>query len=205
MVIHDGYLAPVFSMLSEIHNANFIGFWLKEFVRLGGSIPNEFVVDMSKALLNAAVNAFTSHLNLKSYIGALFSKCSDNTNKAPECFIRIDIAHLMKAVADCKHFVNKKPRVRETYLRCIGLIVQQKDLNEIRKIIYSMLVMAYSETEGIYKTIHISIRKIKQKFLVYTLYAIHATATKKHCTLRKQIGRFYFSFRFMLFVSTLFW
>lgn len=149
MMISDGYLAPVFSMLSEVHNANFIGFWLKEFLRLGGSIPNKFVVDMSKALLNAAVNAFTSHLNLKSYISALFSKCLDNRKLTPECFIRIDIAHLMKAVASCKHFVTKKPKVRETYIRCIGLIVQEKDLNVARNIIFSMLVMAYSETEGI--------------------------------------------------------
>lgn len=114
MVISDGYLAPIFSMLSEVHNANFIGFWLKEFIRLGGSIPNEFVADMSMALLNAAVNAFTSHLNLKSYMNALFSLNFDNNKSTPECFIRIDVAHLIKAVASCKHFVNKKAKVRET-------------------------------------------------------------------------------------------
>lgn len=119
-MISDGYLAPVFSMLSEIHNANFIGFWLKEFLRLGDSIPNEFVVDMSKALLNAAVNAFTSHLNLKCYINALFSKCSDNTTKlTAECFIRIDIAHLMKAVATCKHFCNQHIPSMANDLNCI--------------------------------------------------------------------------------------
>lgn len=135
-------------MLSEVHNANFIAFYLKEFLRLGGSIPNEFVADMSMALLNAAVNAFTSFLNLKSYIHALFSKCIDNTKQILEFFIRIDIAHLMKAIATCKHFLNKKPIVRETYMRCMGLIVQERDLSEVRKIIYFVLVLAYSEKEG---------------------------------------------------------
>lgn len=148
MTIYDGYLAPIFSMLSEIHNANFIGFWLKEFIRLGGSVPNEFCVDMSKALLNAAVNAFTSYLHLKSYINALFQKNFDNTKPTPECFIRIDVAHLIKAVATCKHFANTKSKVRECYIRCIGLILKETDLNEVRRIIFSVLVMAYSETEG---------------------------------------------------------
>lgn len=149
MTIYDGYLAPVFSMLSEIHNANFIGFWLKEFIRLGGSIPNEFVVDMSKALLNAAVNSFTSYLNLKSYIKVLFSKNFDDTTPTPECFIRIDVAHLIKAVSNNKHFADKKPKVREMYIRCIGLILQETDLMEVRKIIFSVLVMTYSATEGL--------------------------------------------------------
>lgn len=148
MMIYDGYLAPIFSMLSEVHNANFICFWLKEYIRLGGSVPDEFVVDMSMALLNAAVAAFTSHLNLKSYINALFVLNFDITKPVPELFIRIDIAHLLKAVAGCKHFANKKPKVRETYLRCVGLLLNATDINEARKIIFSVLVMAYSETEG---------------------------------------------------------
>lgn len=154
MMISDGYLAPVFSMLSEVHNANFIGFWLKEFVRLGGSIPNEFVVDMSKALLNAAVTAFTSYLNLKAYINALFVLNFNDKKPIPEMYLRIDIAHLLKAVSDCKHFVNKKPKVRETYMRCMGLLLKETNINEARNIIFSVLVMAYSETEGMFEISH---------------------------------------------------
>lgn len=148
IVISDGYLAPIFSMLSEIHNANFIGFWMKEFIRLGGTIPNEFTVDMSLALLNAAATAFTAHMNLKSYINELFNLNFGKTSLKSECFIRIDIAHLIKAVASCKHFANKRPKVRETYLRCIGLLIKETDIEEARKIIHSVLIMAYSVTEG---------------------------------------------------------
>lgn len=148
-MISDGYLAPVFSMLSEVHNANWICFWLKEFLRLGGSTPNEFVIDMSLALLNAATTAFTSHLNLKSYINALFAMNFDTTLTKPETYIRIDIAHLLKAVASCPHFVNKKPKVREMYLRCVGLIIKETNLEELETIIFAVLVMAYSETEGL--------------------------------------------------------
>lgn len=143
-------LVPIFSMLSEVHNMNFISHWLKEFIRLGGSVPNEFCSDMSLALLNAAVDAFTSLKNLTCYINLLFSLNFDATKIAPECFIRIDIAHLMKCVANCKEFASKKPKVRETYIRCIGLLIKETNLDEVRKIMLSVLIMAYSSTEGIY-------------------------------------------------------
>lgn len=117
--------------------------------RLGGSIPNEFAADMSMALLNAAVTAFTSHSNLKSYINALFIKQFVGSTLIPDSFIRIDVAHLLKAVASCKHFVNKKPKVRETYIRCVALLVKETDIHEARRIIFSVLIMAKSETEGI--------------------------------------------------------
>lgn len=104
---------------------------------------------MSTALLNAAVIAFTSHLNLKSYINALFALNSGSRPLAlPECFIRIDIAHFLKAITSCVHFANKKAKVRDMYVRCVALLLKETEIIEARKIIYSILVMAYSETEG---------------------------------------------------------
>lgn len=157
MVIADGYLAPIFSMLSEIRNGNFISYFLREFIRLGGSVPDEFVVDMSTALLSAAVIAFTSHLNLKSYMNAVFALNfkSSPPLALPECYIRIDIAHFLKAIASCVHFANKKARVREMYVRCVALLLKETEIIEARKIIRSILIMAYSETEG------------KQKYVLY--------------------------------------
>lgn len=72
MMISDGYLPPVLSMLSEMHNVDFIGFWLKKFIRLGARIPNECVVDM---------------LNLKAYINALFALNFDDKKPIPELYI----------------------------------------------------------------------------------------------------------------------
>lgn len=148
LVISDGYLVPVFTMLTEIHNANFIAFWIKEFLRLGGSIPNEFCVDMSKALLNASVCALTSFSSLTDYINALFGLNFHPQNSVPACFIRIDIAHLLKNVATSKHFINSKSKVRETYTRCVGLILKETEFQKIHDIIFSVLIMAYSSTEG---------------------------------------------------------
>lgn len=149
IVIYDGFLVPIFNMLTEIHNANFITFWLKEFLRLGGSVPDEYCVDMSLALLNAGVNAFTVYSNLVDYVNAVFALNFDNTAPAPACFIRIDIAHLMKNVAKFKDFPKEKPKIKETYLYCMGLLLKETNIDEVRKLILSVLVMAYSSTEGI--------------------------------------------------------
>lgn len=115
----DGYQAPVFSMLSEKHDANFIHFWLTEWLRLGGSVPKEFTSDMSLALLNAAARAFGKHSSLDAYIDTLF-KCilstDDTTNVAPDCFIRIDFNHLMKNVTSSKAFTNVRPKVKEFFV-----------------------------------------------------------------------------------------
>lgn len=142
-------LVPIFTMLSEIHNANFISFWLKEFVRLGGSVPNEFCVDMSLALSNAAVNAFKSYKSLSEYVNLLFNMNFDSEKPKPDVQLSFDIAHVMAHVAKCKELVNVKAKVRETYIRCVGLLIKETDINEARKIILSVLIMAYSSTEGI--------------------------------------------------------
>lgn len=143
-----GDLVPVFSMLSEIHNANWITFWMKEFLRLGGSIPKEFCVDMSLALLNAGVCAFTEYLELQNYVNAVFKLNFDPTQPKPSVFIRIDIAHLLKCIAKLKLFSDKKPKVRQTFMRCIGLLLKETDIDETRKIILHIFIMAYSATEG---------------------------------------------------------
>lgn len=59
LVIADGFLCPIWTMLSEINNANFITFWLNKWLRLGGKVPNEYCCGMSLAILNAGVCAFT--------------------------------------------------------------------------------------------------------------------------------------------------
>lgn len=143
-------LVPIFSMLSECHNANFISYWLKEFVRLGGSVPNEFCIDMSLALSNAVVNAYTSHKSLTDYADYLFSLNFDSSKPKPELYLRFDIAHVLAHVAKCRELTNKKPKVREIYIRCVGLLITETNISEARRIISSVFVMAYSSTEGLW-------------------------------------------------------
>lgn len=138
-------------MVSEKHDANFIHFWLTEWLRLGGGIPREFTCDMSLALLNAGARAFGNHSSLSTYINTLFNCiCSNDelNTLAPTCFIRIDINHLMKNVASCPALSSVRPKVKEFFVRCVGELIKITDLNIARQHICDVLTVAYSQTEG---------------------------------------------------------
>lgn len=136
-------------MISDRHDANFIYFWLTEWLRLGGSIPKEFTSDMSLALLNAAARAFGNHSSLNSYVDTLF-KCSTSSdfNLAPNCFIRIDINHLIKNAASSTAFSRVRPKVKEFFVRCVAELIKIADVAMARRHICDVLTVAYSQTEG---------------------------------------------------------
>lgn len=142
-------------MLSEIHNANFITFWLTEWIRLGGIEPKEFICDMSFALLNAGVRAFAKEWTVNDYINTVFNlKNAEESGllsinvKVPKCFIRIDIAHLMKNVATSKALQNQPKKAKDFFIRCIAILVKMNSLEEAKDHIKSVLIVAYSKTEG---------------------------------------------------------
>lgn len=145
-------------MLSERHDANILTFWLREFIRLGASIPNEFIVDMSFALLNAGAIAFGNHADIEDYVDSLFHKLllqsqnvdQNNQNRLPPCHVRIDIAHLMKNVATSKAFKGCRSKVKEMFVRSVGLMVLENDLDELRAHITAVLFTALSENRGRY-------------------------------------------------------
>lgn len=100
-LIADDFEIPIYSMLSEVHTMSFLTFWFNEFMRLYNDIPDEFVCDMSKVLLNAAAKSFAGCADINDYIEWLFNlvKNSDNNGRNIKCFIRIDVAHLVKNIA----------------------------------------------------------------------------------------------------------
>lgn len=153
LVISDvGYQVPIFSMLSEKHDANMIMFFLLEWRRLGGTVPKEFTSDMSLALLNGAARAFANHPSLDSYISTLFgiisSKEPATSSAVPVTFLRIDFAHLMKNVADSEAFHDVRPKVKEFFLRCVAELVKETDFANATRHILNVLVVALSTTEG---------------------------------------------------------
>lgn len=154
IVISDGFQVSVNSLLSEDHSANFLAFWLFEFVKTHGDIPKVFVCDMSMALINAAVRAFGLHANITEYLNTLFRMCS-NENEAmqiiisrPPCFVRIDFAHLMNLIRKNKSLASSWKKVKDFYMRCVGILIQVRSLEFARAHIYSVLVVAKSKTEG---------------------------------------------------------
>lgn len=141
-------------MVSERHDANFITFWLMEWLRHGGSVPKEFTVDMSlsvdMALLNAGTRVFANFSSLRSYIDALFKFHFSSTSfVVPNSYIRIDIAHLMKNIATSKSLYRVRPKVKEFFVRCVAELVKETDFKNAEKHIRNVLIVALSKTEGL--------------------------------------------------------
>lgn len=136
-------------MISERHDANMIMFWLLEWRRQGGTVPKEFTADMSLALLNAAARALADFPSLDAYMETLFRiVSSESPPVAPIVFIRIDIAHLMKNVADSEAFRGVRPKVKEFFVRSVAELIKETDFVNARQHIRDVLLVALSKTEG---------------------------------------------------------
>lgn len=153
LVIYDSFQIAVGNMLSESNTSNSIMMWLSEWLRVGGDTPDEFVCDMSPAILNAAVRVFTGLGSIREYNEACFRLCSLQNLASKECshlgcYIRVDIAHLMKSISSWKSLQAVPSKVKEFYMRSIGLVIKSGTIEEAERYLHSMFVVAFSETEG---------------------------------------------------------
>lgn len=140
-------IVPLFQMLSEKHDANIMQYWMSEWLRSGGTIPREVVTDFSFALLNAVTRAF-NNCSLSYYIKICLKtlNCEQNTKDIlPICFIRLDIAHVIKMITRWQCFHGKAPRIKDFYMRCIGFLTTVETKSQFENILYAILIVALSE------------------------------------------------------------
>lgn len=162
MVISDGFQLSIFSALSEDQSANFISFWLAEFLKTYGRTPKVFVCDMSFALINAAVRTFAEYPSIKEYLDIIFRLINRKNNpisinlahleliKVPRCIVRIDFAHLMNHLKrnPSLNAPGTWKKVKDFYMRSVAILIQARSIDFARSQIYSTLVIALSKTEG---------------------------------------------------------
>lgn len=117
---------------------------------------------MSFALINAAVRVFGQYPSISEYLDLIFALINRKNNpislskshhsliRVPSCIVRIDFAHLMNLIR-CNKSLNSTgvwKKTREFYMRCVAILIQTKSLEFARAHIYSVLIVAYSKTEG---------------------------------------------------------
>lgn len=114
---YEGQILPLFQMASAKHDANTLGYWMREWIRSGAKAPKEVVTDYSLALLNGVAMAF-NECSLQNYVHRCFSAISA-TNSEIEILtvLRIDIAHLIKFLANWSCFTKSQPHVKDFFLR----------------------------------------------------------------------------------------
>lgn len=144
-------ILPLFQLISEKHDTNTLTYWMREWLRSGGSIPKQVVIDYSPALLNATSLAFNNS-NLKIYIEncIVFDNSSSFMRvQYPRCLIRIDIVYLIKLVARWSCFHRESLDEKDFYLRCIGLLSMCTKIEEFIHICTDVLSIASSTHEDI--------------------------------------------------------
>lgn len=135
-------------MITETHNMSFVSYFLQEFIRIVGDVPNVFNSDMSMVLLNSAARVFANFANIQEYAEALFKMHSQEDPEIPNCFIRIDRAHLIKNVASCKALQNSSKLQKEFYVRSTCILMQSESLKKTEYVLLSLLSVAKSEYLG---------------------------------------------------------
>lgn len=124
---------------------------MREWLRSGGSVPKQVVIDYSLALLNATSLAFNNS-DLKTYIEncIVFDNSSSSMRvQRPRYLIRIDIAHIIKLVARWSCFKHESLEKKDFYLRCVGLLSTCTKIDEFIQICTDVLSVTFSTYEDI--------------------------------------------------------
>lgn len=135
-------------MLSERHDNNSIYYWLIEWIRDGAPCPKQVVTDMSLALMVAVVRAFTQYNNLKNYISACFKLLKYDEEDLPTCFVRCDVAHVIKLVTTWKPLQLVDKRVKDFIIRSIAQMVLSDNLDDMKQLLQSFFCLIFGKTDG---------------------------------------------------------
>lgn len=103
-VVSNGeYQTSVTQMVSEKQDTFTIFSWLTLWMNDGVSAPQESVCDFSMALLGAITRAFCGGMTVRTYVeSCLEILIHKKSSLQLPCFVRIDIAHLIKMVCRWK-------------------------------------------------------------------------------------------------------
>lgn len=136
-------------MLSEKQDTQTIHDWLTQWLLCGVRVPNEVVCDFSTALIGALTRAFNNS-SMRDYTAKCFNILIGKIEILPQCYIRIDVAHIMiKLFCRIPYFkgiLNKK--LKTFYVSCLRLLLTSSTLNEFTEILTALLIVAKSETDG---------------------------------------------------------
>lgn len=143
----DGQTVPLCQQLSEKQDMLSIYYWMANWVNTGISPPDECVCDYSKALIGAITRSLCNRKSLHEYINTCFSYLISDKNILPECYVRIDIAHMIHMICRWKCLSVRKP-VKDFYVRSIGLLIKTQDIEDFKKILEMIIIIACAETDG---------------------------------------------------------
>lgn len=153
IVIQDsdlGIQCSVAHMLSAKHDNDSISYWLCRWRRDGAPLPKVIVTDQSLALIYAVVRVFTHLSSLQQYLDCCYIAVTENKREVlPQCYIRIDVAHILKLFSTWKPIKNSPKRVKDFYLLCLAQVITARSYSDVLVLLEYMFNVMFSETEGL--------------------------------------------------------
>jgi hypothetical protein len=94
-------------------------------------------------LLGDITRAFCMNvLTLHDYVNNCLAALDGNISGRPVCYLRIDIAHLIKLVGKWTCWKGKrKNKLREFYVRCTRLLIKSDYLFEFKSVLVDILTV----------------------------------------------------------------
>lgn len=86
------------------------------------------VYDYSKALLSAITRSFCNRKSLKEYNSMCFDFLTSKNSLLPECYARVDVAHIIHMLCRWKCLSTRKS-IKDFYVRCISLLIKSENIN----------------------------------------------------------------------------
>jgi len=138
---------PIAQQLSEKQDMLSIYYWMASWVNTV-IIPNECVCDYSKALLGAITRAFCNRKSLKEYNSMCFDFLTGEKSLLPECYVRVDVAHIIHMLCRWKCLSARKP-IKDFYVRCISLLIKSQNINMFKSALEMIIIVACANTDGV--------------------------------------------------------
>lgn len=136
-------------MISEKQEGLTILNWLGQWMKSGINPPNEAVCNFSFALLGAMSRIFCNGRSLRFYLEKCFFILQGKDIKIPQCYLRIDVAHIIKIFCRFKCLTgNNNKRLKQFYVRGFRLLLISSHIEEFKSILTSLLTIMLSETDG---------------------------------------------------------
>ncbi|KAE9529189.1 hypothetical protein AGLY_011985, partial [Aphis glycines] len=147
-VINTGFgQIPVVQMVSESHDTDNLFNWLWRWKKMVIRCPHEAVCGYSLPILGAMSCAFCN-VSLSEYVDKCFLCLNKSNKNLSSCYIRIDVAHMVKIFCRLKCLNWKNKHLKVFYVSCLTLLLVLKDIDDFREMLTNILTILLSETYG---------------------------------------------------------
>jgi hypothetical protein len=100
------------------------------------------------ALLEVISIAFCKMFGIKSYDEICFGVIAGYNTKLPDCYIRINVAHVIKIFCRNKHLQGKQNRnLKSFYVRAMRHLITSSNLDQFKEVLIALLNVMLSETD----------------------------------------------------------